>query len=495
MAETQAEMELVNEEFHVETHGIEIIPESQRGGTPRRLFWIWLGGTFYVNGLIVGGLLPFLGLNLWQSLTCVLASAICTIGLGIFTVYGTRFGTSTMVIGRATLGRRGQIPATLLTWLGAVGWECVVSVVAALLCAAAVESLWKGVNNTAVEIVSFIVVLGGLLMWSLLGHATILKLQKPLSILSAILLLGLVPALLIHGHLAHISFTGYLAPPAAKTVWASWLYAFMILMSSGCWGWTAYSAEYARYLPKETPARSIVSNVFWGSNIGYTAVLLIGLLIAFGLKTTDAVTAVPSFLPTWYLVLFVVVIVVSTWTTGVLDAYTSGLALLALGLRVRRPFTVIVDAALVALGGVYALFIYNFIGSFEEFLGLSIAWLAAWNAVILVDHFAKRRSQPYENPEDLLRHSGGRYWYRSGVNVKAFVAFLAGSVAAFLFLNDAPLFIGPGSHALGNADLSIEVGTVVSVAVYLVWTWVQARQRGAALRGGVPSAVARAPGD
>jgi purine-cytosine permease-like protein len=122
MAETGVAMELANEEFQIETHGIDIIPESQRGGTPRRLFWTWLGGTFYVNGLVVGGLLPFLGLNLWQSLSAILLAAICTIGLGIFTVYGARYGTSTMVIGRATLGRRGQLLPTLLTWLGAVGW-------------------------------------------------------------------------------------------------------------------------------------------------------------------------------------------------------------------------------------------------------------------------------------------------------------------------------------------------------------------------------------
>jgi NCS1 family nucleobase:cation symporter-1 len=484
MAETGVAMELTNEEFQIETHGIEIIPESQRGGSPRRLFWIWLGGTFYVNGLVVGGLLPFLGLNLWQSLLCILAAALCTVGLGIFTVYGARYGTSTMVIGRATLGRRGQLLPTLLTWLGAVGWETVVSVVAALLISAAVTHEWPHTNTTVVEVISFIVVLGGLLLWSLAGHATILKLQKPLSILSAILLLGLVPALLIHGHLAPIGWNEYLSPPAGTSVVASWFFAFMILMSSGCWGWTAYSAEYARYLPQRTSARSIVSNVFWGSNIGYTAVLVIGLLIAFTLKTSDPITAVPTFLPLWYLILFVLVIVVSTWTTGVLDAYTSGLALLALGLKVPRPLTIIADAVLVAFGGVYALFIYNFIGSFVEFLGLSIAWLAAWNAVILVDHFVNRRTLNYEKPEDLLNATGGRYWYRSGVSPKAFAAFILGTVAALLFLNDSPLFVGPGSKALGNADLSIWAGTLVAVVVYVVWHWAESRGETA-----VPAAV------
>jgi nucleobase:cation symporter-1, NCS1 family len=491
MAESAVVMELTNEEFQIETHGIEIIPESQRGGTPRRLFWIWLGGTFYVNGLVVGGLLPYLGLNLWQSLLCILLAAICTIGLGVFTVYGARYGTSTMVIGRASLGRRGQLAPTLLTWLGAVGWECVVSVVAALLVSAAVTHQWPHADTTVVEIIAFIVVLGGLLMWSLFGHATIGKLQKPLSMLSAVLLIGLVPALLIHGHLAAISWTGYLSPPAGHTVWASWFFAFMILMSSGCWGWTAYAAEYARYLPKDTPSKSIISNVFWGSNIGYTVVLLIGLLIAFTLKAADPITAVPTFLPLWYLILFVLVIVVSTWTTGVLDAYTSGLALLALGLKVPRPVTVIADAILLAIGGVYALFIYNFIGSFEEFLGLSIAWLAAWNAVVLIDHFMNRKTLNYDKPEDLLAGEGGRYWYHDGFSLKGVTALVLGTAAAVLFLNDSPLFVGPGSKALGDADLSIWAGSIVAVIVYVAWTWAEARRASAVLEPATATAATK----
>jgi hypothetical protein len=40
--------------------------------------------------------------------------------------------------------------------------------------------------------------------------------------------------------------------------------------------------------------------------------------------------------------------------------------------------------------------------------------------------------------------------------------------------------VGPGSKALGNADLSIWAGTIVAVVVYLVFHWAEGRQAAAA---------------
>jgi hypothetical protein len=72
------------------------------------------------------------------------------------------------------------------------------------------------------------------------------------------------------------------------------------------------------------------------------------------------------------------------------------------------------------------------------------------------------------------------------VSPKAFSAFILGTIAALLFLNDSPLFVGPGSKALGNADLSIWAGTFVAVVVYVVWHWAEAR-RGTAVPAAVPA--------
>jgi purine-cytosine permease-like protein len=51
--------------FRIETHGIDIIPETERQGHPRQLFWVWVAAQFTISG-IIGQLLPGLGLSLGE---------------------------------------------------------------------------------------------------------------------------------------------------------------------------------------------------------------------------------------------------------------------------------------------------------------------------------------------------------------------------------------------------------------------------------------------
>ena len=61
---------------HVEQHGIDEIPLSQRHGRPRDLFWMWLGTNANVFYVINGALLIAFGLNFLQSLPVILLGNI-----------------------------------------------------------------------------------------------------------------------------------------------------------------------------------------------------------------------------------------------------------------------------------------------------------------------------------------------------------------------------------------------------------------------------------
>ncbi len=50
--------------FRSETHGIDIIPETERQGHTRQLFWVWVAAQLTLSGIIIGQLLPCLGLSL-----------------------------------------------------------------------------------------------------------------------------------------------------------------------------------------------------------------------------------------------------------------------------------------------------------------------------------------------------------------------------------------------------------------------------------------------
>ena len=68
-----------------------------------------------------------------------------------------------------------------------------------------------------------------------------------------------------------------------------------------------------------------------------------------------------------------------------LSLYSSGLNLLALGIRMARYKTIVIDAVIMLSMVIYVLFVrQNFLGPFESFLSLIGVALAAWEAVFLV---------------------------------------------------------------------------------------------------------------
>ncbi|HEX4729491.1 MAG TPA: hypothetical protein VH298_16905, partial [Jatrophihabitans sp.] len=110
--------------------------------------------------------------------------------------------------------------------------------------------------------------------------------------------------------------------------------------------------------------------------------------------------------PTWFLVPFVVVAVLGLVGGAVLDIYSSGLALLTIGLRVPRYFAAFIDGVIMVAGTVYVVFVAKkFLPEFEGFLITLGVPIAAWAGVMLVDVGLRRRDY---DEEDLYR-TDGRY--------------------------------------------------------------------------------------
>ena len=89
----------------------------------------------------------------------------------------------------------------------------------------------------------------------------------------------------------------------------------------------------------------------------------------------------------------------------VVNLYSSGLSLMALGVKLPRYRTVLVDAALMVVGCSYLLFFSsNFFGPLAGFLVTLGVPLAAWTGIFLVDMFTKRQNGYVER--DFYNRSG-----------------------------------------------------------------------------------------
>ena len=103
---------------------------------------------------------------------------------------------------------------------------------------------------------------------------------------------------------------------------------------------------------------------------------------------------------------FAIVAVLGLIGGSVLDIYSSGLAMLTLGVRVPRYVAALIDGTVMTLGTIYVVFVaHNFIGQFEGFLITLGVPIAAWCGVMLADIALRRRNYA----ESELFTPSGRY--------------------------------------------------------------------------------------
>jgi NCS1 family nucleobase:cation symporter-1 len=456
MAQTSQESGRSDAAFSVETHGVDVIPDSERHGHPRELFWVWLGANIIFTYIIDGAIVVSFGLSFWPAIAAIVVGNLFCLLIGLAALPGPNAGTATLVVSRSAFGVLGNIPAALLSWITTVGWEAVNIVIATLALYEFLTTIGvPGGNVTkAICLVALMAVMFLVAVW---GHQTIIVLQRwfavALGVGTVVLAAFVFPKLNLHFATA---------PLAAKTSFSSWLLA-LVIIAAGAFSWVNYPADYSRYLAKSTRRSPIVWWTALGCFLPAVFITVVGLAAATATNMTNETAGILRLVPAWFGDLYLLVIVGGGITNNFLNTYSSGMSLLSIGIRIRRSRSVLFDAVVGGAMSVYAVFIYNFTNSFEEFLSLMVIWLAPWAGIYLVDMTMRR----FHYNSTALFGRSGPYWYQRGWNWRALAAFGLGIIAALLFAN-APLYQGPLIHLIGDGDISIYVGFVVSGLVYYV---------------------------
>jgi purine-cytosine permease-like protein len=188
--------------------------------------------------------------------------------------------------------------------------------------------------------------------------------------------------------------------------------ALVFFMTGFGLGWVNMAADYSRYLPRTASGRGVVGWTTFGSALAPVVLLVFGLLLA-GSSTelneaiaADPIGALASALPTWFLVPFALAAVLGLVGGAVLDIYSSGLALLSLGLRAPRFLAALIDGLIMIVGTIYVVFFADdFLGPFQGFLITLGVPIAAWCGVMLADIALRRR----DYAEADLYRTDGRY--------------------------------------------------------------------------------------
>lgn len=443
--------------FEIETHGIDIIPDEERHGHPRDIFWVWAAACSSFGGLILGGIVGSMGLPLWASILAVVLANVPFIIVGYLGTAGPETGTSTIVIARAAFGTRGNWPGAFLSWLTVVGWDAVNAVIGTLALVVLLEKMGIG-GGPLQQGLALVIFVALTIIIAVFGHATIVAVQKPLTVLIAI---GLVATFLFALPNIQWDFAG--GALAGATGLSTFFLAMAIPMAAGPFSFFNYPADYTRYLPRTVSRAQTAGWTALGAFLPSVLIEVAGVLLATGMDMSDPVNTLQQFIPGWFLLPFLAVIVLGLASNNILNSYSSSLSLMAAGLRVKRVHSVLIDAVVMTIVAAWAIFFFNFIGFWTQFLSMMVIWLAPWGGVFAVDYWMRHKRY---RPADLLLEHGGAYWYSAGVNWRAIAAFAIGMLAAFLTTN-APLWVSPlSSGPLGGADISSFAGFIVGGVAY-----------------------------
>ncbi|WP_329097512.1 purine-cytosine permease family protein [Streptomyces sp. NBC_01439] len=439
----------------IEAHGIDHIPDSERHGRPRDLFAVWAAANVNYLSLVIGGALVLMGLSLWQSVAVIVVGNLFWLLTGLLATSGPAAGAPSEVITRAMYGVIGNRAMNAVGgWLVSV---CYFALNLAAAAAAFALAERVGVTtDTGIKAAVIVTIAALTLTISVYGHAMIMKLYLPMT-----LVLAAAFAVVGFAVVGHTDFAYRPAPPLTGLgLWAA-LLAGTTLIASGPLSYTT-SADFSRYLPRTSSRKAIIGWTALGAFLPSVVVCSLGAFAATAVDMSDPQAALQKILPGWFYPIFLLALILGTISVNALTAYSAGLALQAVGLRIRRSVSVLFDGAVAVALTLYGLLVSNLLDTVSNSLQLVVVLIGPVMGIYATDILLRRfrydgRALADETP-------GSPFWYVGGVSPAGALALAGGVSAAALCVNT--LYTGPVASALGGIDLSLPVGMAVSATLY-----------------------------
>ncbi|MFF1565043.1 purine-cytosine permease family protein [Streptomyces sp. NPDC058293] len=444
----------------VERRSIDVVPDAERHGTAFSQFTLWLGANLQITAVVTGALaVVFGGDVVWSLVGLVVGNLLGGAVMALHSAQGPRLGLPQMIQSRAQFGVRGAVVPLLLVILMYIGFFASGSVLAGQ----AVGELTHTGDTTGIVVFALVTA-----AMATVGYRVIHALGRVASIVCAIAFVYLGIRLLDRVDLSALLHDAHFDAPMfllAISLSASWQLAF-----------GPYVADYSRYLPRTTSAKSTFWWTLSGSAIGSQWSMTFGVLVAAtaGAKFLDnQVSYVVGLGGAGIIASFLYfVIALGKLTINVLNTYGGFMSMVTSvsgfrGQKVLSQRARAVYIALIMIAGTAVALVGkdSFLSSFKDFLLFLLTFFTPWSAINLVDYYLISKER-YDIPA--LSDPHGRYgaWRWDALTV-----YVVGLLAQLPFLATA-FYTGPLVGPLGGADISWIVGLVVPAVLY----WAVARR-------------------
>jgi purine-cytosine permease-like protein len=444
----------------IEARSIDWVPDTERHGRLWHQGPLWFLGNFQYFSIPIGFIGPGLGLSLgWTAVAAAIGLVIGTTFMAFHASQGPRMGLPQMIQSRAQFGYRGVVVvlfATLFTYVA-------FNVTDQVLLGSGLNAAF-GWNAHVVAIVATI----GAAVLAIYGHdwvhrafRGILFVLLPLTIiLTAGILLGQAGG---HAPTTHYGFSGV---------------AFMAQLSAAAAyniTYAPYVSDYSRYLPANTPARSVIASVFFGAAGAAFWLIVLGAWLAIRLGAVDGLQGLQTagnnvFDGLGNVVAFLSALALAA-TMG-MNAYGGALSVLT-GIDSFRPLKPTRAARIIAILALMVLWYVvgesitgGAVNTVFTALTLMLYLLVPWTATNLVDYFFVRRGH-YAITELFQPHGIYGVWAWRGLT-----AYAVGFVCEMPFMVLPTLgnwsYTGFMVDKVNGVDIAWMVGLVASSVTYLV---------------------------
>lgn len=471
------------EAFRIETRGVDYIPVSERWASPRAVGSMWAGASVQIEYFFYGAILMTFGFSFVQAISLIIIGNLSFFFLGLASLQGPQTGTTTFGTNRAAFGPNGSRGIAFFNWITQMGFEVegIILIAGAGIVLATKAGFAPG-RPAEVIFVIIAVLIQGIL--PVLGHSTMIKVLRWLTIPFVVLFAVVLGFALPHA-------TGGAVHGANWKTYMAGL-AFTITLSG--LGWTENGNDYTRYCKPTAKKSSIVGWIFLCTAVPEILVMLLGasvgtFLTKLGTGTTAFLPfAHQHFFPAPFVVIFLIFAILQIFAINSLDLYSSGVTLLAVGLKTKRYVAVLIDCAIVLIFSLVFILNASFSTFLKDFVDIVIIWIAPWFGIYVTDWILRKFRYV---PQELQKTGRDSLYYRhGGIHWPAWIAQIVGMFAAVSALSatfSLPTWlneltqstINPLTKFTFGADFSIYLGIGIGAIVYLVLSGVSVRKEAA----------------
>jgi len=338
------------------------------------------------------------------------------------------------------LGRTGKKLPAFLNWLGVIGWD----VLNNILSTAALVALLSGFNIPIPFWAALALLVAVQLVIGVYGHHLIQDTAKYTGALLAafFVVIGII-AIHKSGGLPVVA-----KPASSKEIFMA--FALMVGFNGG--GWAPYTADYTRYLPKNTPSQKVFFPIFSSLFLSLFTLSFFGYMTASVVtdQTPEGVMKALQDLTGRFSPLVLFLIAFNSIPVNAVNDNSGAYSLMAAGFKFSRPIAAI-------FGAVFGYFVCllassSFVDFFENFLYLFVHWVGPWAAIILVHWFVVGKKEQ-KTP--------------SGITTGCLI-FVGISLISILLFSSNSLYTGLLSDAVGGMDIGPYLGFLSAGALYYV---------------------------